>query len=108
MNAVLKDGRSIHIDLQEAIVTLLSVAPSCNFHNKPTTQDKSKIHPVSGATTILWLNAVQYKTYSKIFGAHRRTIFLLGIIFPDQDFRKVVTDMTNVNFLRCCVHKTVQ
>ncbi len=43
-------------------VTLLSVAPSYNFHNKPATQYKTKICPVGGAITFLSLNSGQHKT----------------------------------------------
>ncbi len=42
-----------NIGSYQSIVTLLSVAPLCNFNNKLTTQYKTKIPPVGGAITFL-------------------------------------------------------
>ncbi len=39
------------IGFHQAIVTLVSVAPSCNFHNKLTTQYKTQISPVGNVIT---------------------------------------------------------
>ncbi len=68
------------------MVTLLSVAPSFNFHNKPTTQHKTKIPSVGGAITCL---------LAELFQSKKK--FLNLFLLPVKHFVKLQMKMVTVS-----------
>ncbi len=71
------------IDLHQAIVSLQSVAPSCNFHNESTTQYKIIMSAVGGAIHFPTAEyGSMYKKFHSLF-ITMKILYLISLLYAE-------------------------